>query len=275
VRRLESDERFNAGRGGAVQSDGRVRVDAGVMTDRGAVGAVASLRGVVHPVTVARAVCEETPHVLLAGPPGERFAGSVGVDTDADLTTERTRERFAAADPPGPDGDHLAWTRERFGDDGDDGERGDDGVGDGERGDDADGVRGDDADHGRPPGDHDTVGAVAGDGDRFAAATSTAGRWFALSGRVGDVPQVGSGFLCSSAGGVSATGAGEDIARTTLSRLALDRLDDGRDAQSAAEAALDEFARRTGSTAGLIVLGPDGAGSAYDAPAMGTAVAER
>jgi len=57
--------------------------------------------------------------------------------------------------------------------------------------------------------DHDTVGAVATDGETFAAATSTGGRSFALAGRVGDVPQVGSGFFCTEAGGASATGAGE------------------------------------------------------------------
>jgi isoaspartyl peptidase/L-asparaginase-like protein (Ntn-hydrolase superfamily) len=92
---------------------------------------------------------------------------------------------------------------------------------------------------------------------------------------VGDVPQVGSGFYCSPAGGASATGAGEDIARTTLARRAVDRLDDGDDPQSAAAGALDRFERETGSTAGLVVLSEDGVGSAYNSEAMQTAVAER
>jgi isoaspartyl peptidase/L-asparaginase-like protein (Ntn-hydrolase superfamily) len=248
---LEGDERFNAGRGGAIQSDGRVRVDAGVMTSTREVGAVASLAGVVHPVSVARAVCEETPHVLLAGPPGTAFAESVGVDAGVDLTTETTRERFASADPPGDAasaGEQLAWVRERFGDDS----------------------------GGADPTatDHDTVGAVAGDGETFAAATSTGGRWFALAGRVGDVPQVGCGFYCSPAGGASATGAGEDIARTTLARRAVDRLADGADAETAATNAIESFGAETGAAAGLVVLGDD-AGRAYNSDAMQTAVAER
>jgi isoaspartyl peptidase/L-asparaginase-like protein (Ntn-hydrolase superfamily) len=249
LRTLERDEQFNAGRGGAVQSDGRVRVDAGVMTSTRDVGAVASLTGVEHPVSVARAVCAETPHVLLAGPPGEAFAEGVGVETGVDLLTEATRERFAAADPPRGDAtDQLAWLRDRFGDD---------------------------AGGADPTTDHDTVGAVAGDGETFAAATSTGGRWFALAGRVGDVPQVGSGFYCGPAGGASATGAGEDIARVTLARRAVDRLDAGASAQSAAEAAITAFADETGSTAGLIVLDAEGVGSAYNSDAMQTAVAER
>jgi isoaspartyl peptidase/L-asparaginase-like protein (Ntn-hydrolase superfamily) len=126
----------------------------------------------------------------------------------------------------------------------------------------------------RQPNDHDTVGAVAGDGERFAAATSTGGRWFAISGRVGDVPQTGSGFFCSPAGGASATGAGEDIARTTLARRAVDRLETGDDAQTAAERALDRFEAETGSTAGLIVLSGEGVGSAFNSEAMQTAVVE-
>jgi isoaspartyl peptidase/L-asparaginase-like protein (Ntn-hydrolase superfamily) len=125
------------------------------------------------------------------------------------------------------------------------------------------------------PTDHDTVGAVARDGDRFAAATSTAGRWFALAGRVGDVPQVGSGFYCTPAGGASATGAGEDIARVTLARRAVDRLDDGATPQDAAEGAIREFAAETGSRAGLIVLDDADVGSAYNSDAMQTAVAEK
>jgi isoaspartyl peptidase/L-asparaginase-like protein (Ntn-hydrolase superfamily) len=282
LRVLERDERFNAGCGGAIQSDGRVRVDAGVMTAARAVGAVASLTGVEHPVSVARAVCEETPHVLLAGAPGERFADALGFETGADLATDATRERFAAADAPATTGDQIGWVRDRFGDDTggadpttterDDHRRSDHGGDDDHRREND--HRGDDHDTARDHG-HDTVGAVAGDGETFAAATSTAGRWFALAGRVGDVPQVGSGFYCTPAGGASATGAGEDIARVTLAREAVARLEAGEPAQAAAEGALETFADLTGSRAGLVVLGADGPGSAYNSEAMQTAVAER
>jgi len=238
IRPLERDERFNAGRGGAIQSDGVARVDAGCMTDDRTVGAVAAVPGVEHPVSAARAVAEETPHVCVAGPEAAALAADFGVTAGVDLTTERTRERFADADPPARDASprtHLDWLRDRF-------------------------------------GGHDTVGAVAGEGDRFAAATSTGGRWFALAGRVGDVPQVGSGFLATPAGGASATGAGEGIARTTLSRRAVDHLADGATAERAATLAVEEFADLTDSTAGVIVCGPDGVGSATNA-SMQVAVA--
>jgi beta-aspartyl-peptidase (threonine type) len=134
------------------------------------------------------------------------------------------------------------------------------------------GAGGDDS--GRAP-DHDTVGAVATDGQRFAAATSTGGRSFALAGRVGDVPQVGSGFFCTEAGGASATGAGEDIARVTLSRRAVGYLEDGLGAQAAADKAIEEFEAITGSGAGVIVLNEDGAGSAFNTEGMQTSIADK
>lgn len=256
VRVLERDEQFNAGRGSAVQADGQVRVDAGVMTSNREVGAVASLTGVEHAVSVARAVCEETPHVLLAGVGGEAFAEHVGVETGVDLTTASTRERFAAANPPEETSAQLAWVRDHFGDDAG---GADPTIGGGEA----------------AEKDHDTVGAVAGDGERFAAATSTGGRWFALAGRVGDVPQAGSGFFCSPVGGASATGAGEDITRTTLARRAVDRLEAGDDAQTAAETALERFVEETDSRAGVIVLSREGVGSAFNSEAMQTSVRRR
>jgi beta-aspartyl-peptidase (threonine type) len=238
LRPLEADERFNAGRGGAVQSDGVVRVDAGCMTHDRTAGAVAAAPGVEHAVSAARAVAEETPHVCVAGAEAAALAAEFGVDTGVDLTTERTRERFADADPPdGSPRAHLDWLRERF-------------------------------------AGHDTVGAVARDRGRFAAATSTAGRWFALAGRVGDVPQTGSGFYCAPAGAASATGAGEDIARTTLARRAVGHLEAGRDAGTAAERAVAEFAELTGSGAGVIVVGREGYGTAHNTASMQTAVRE-
>ena len=233
------------------------------MTDDREAGAACGMPGVEHAVDVARAVKEETPHVLVTGVHAVDLAAAVGVDTGVDLWSDRNRERWDDLDER-PDGDrraHAEWVSERFGGDPASGLDAGTGTGTGE-----------------PPGDtdHDTVGAVATDGDRVAAATSTGGRWLALAGRVGDVPQVGSGFYCTPAGGASATGAGEDIARTTLSRQAVGHLEDGQGAQAAAEAAIGEFADLVDGSAGLIVLTPEGdGGEAFNSDAMQTAVAGR
>ncbi|RDZ36402.1 asparaginase [Haloferax sp. Atlit-47N] len=316
VRVLESDRRFNAGVGGAVQSDGVVRTDAGVMLSDRQVGAAAGMEGVEHAVSVARAVLEDTPHVLLTGEPAVEFAADAGVETGVDLFTDETRERWANADAPdGSPSEHLAWLADRFGGSTSDptAEAGD-GYLPTNEGTSASGDRsarnarlpghdnseetsagsdrsarnarlpghdnseetsaGSDrsARNARLPG-HDTVGAVATDGETFASATSTGGRWFALAGRVGDVPQIGSGFYASPAGGASTTGAGEDIARVTLARRAVGHLERGCDAQTAADLAIAEFGELTGSSAGIILLDDEGFGSAYNSDGMQTSTA--
>ncbi|MFC5278160.1 isoaspartyl peptidase/L-asparaginase [Halorubrum rubrum] len=273
VRVLESSPRFNAGVGGAVQSDGVVRTDAGVMTSERAVGAVCSMPGVEHAVSAARVVMEETPHVLVSGDHAVDLAAAFGVETGVDLLTDETRERYEAESPPdGSPREHLEWLETRFASGAD--QVG--GVGDGEEGTEADGGEtdvGGDGKSKRGAPDHDTVGAVASDGETFAAATSTGGRSFALAGRVGDVPQVGSGFFCTEAGGASATGAGEDITRVTLTRRAVDLLEEGVGAEAAAERAIAEFDDVTGAEAGVIVLGDEEVGSAFNSAGMQTSVA--
>ncbi|GAB7095895.1 isoaspartyl peptidase/L-asparaginase [Halolamina litorea] len=236
---LEADDRFNAGYGGAVQSDGAVRTDAGVMTSDRETGAVASMDGVRDAVSAARVVMEETPHIFVSGEHAVDLASEFGVETGVDLLTPESREEYEDEDPPtaGPKA-HLEWLEERF-------------------------------------GGHDTVGAVAFEDGEFAAATSTGGRSWALAGRVGDVPQVGSGFYCTPAGGASATGAGEDIAKVTLSQRAVDKLEDGADAQTAADEAIDEFDEITGSSAGVIVCGEEATGAAFNSEGMQTSTATR
>lgn len=65
---LENSEMFNAGRGAALTTDGRAELDASVMAGGLSAGAVAALSGARNPVLAARAVMEQTPHVLLASP---------------------------------------------------------------------------------------------------------------------------------------------------------------------------------------------------------------
>jgi beta-aspartyl-peptidase (threonine type) len=75
---LEQDGRFNAGRGAVRTSEGEVELDAAVMSgwDRRA-GAIAALRLVKHPITVARAVHSSGDAVLLVGDGAQRFAARI------------------------------------------------------------------------------------------------------------------------------------------------------------------------------------------------------
>jgi L-asparaginase / beta-aspartyl-peptidase len=81
---LEDDPLFNAGRGGSLNSDGDVEMDASIM--EGAelrAGAVAAVRRIRNPVLAARAVMEKTRHVLLAGDGAERFARKQGLKLES------------------------------------------------------------------------------------------------------------------------------------------------------------------------------------------------
>jgi isoaspartyl peptidase/L-asparaginase-like protein (Ntn-hydrolase superfamily) len=234
VRELETSPRFNAGVGSAVQSDGVVRTDAGLMLGDGTTGAACAMPGVEHAIDVARAVTTETPHVLVAGDDAVALAEAFGVATDRDLWTDRTRDRWEKLDPPADRREQLRWVRERF-------------------------------------GGSDTVGAVAVEGGRLAAATSTGGRWCALAGRVGDVPQVGAGFYATDRAAVSATGAGEAIARFGLARRVADAIADGATPSTATETGIEAFEEATGETAGVIAVDDRGAaGAAFNSDSMQT-----
>ncbi len=70
VQELEENPLFNAGRGAALTADGHAELDASVMDGKsGLAGAVAASRYARSPVFAARAVMEQTEHVLITNPP--------------------------------------------------------------------------------------------------------------------------------------------------------------------------------------------------------------
>jgi isoaspartyl peptidase/L-asparaginase-like protein (Ntn-hydrolase superfamily) len=99
VQWLEDCALFNAGRGSVLNAEGHVEMDAAVMdgVSRQA-GACAGVVGVRHPVALARAIMEKTPHVLLVGEGARRYAEDAGLDFEDPewFVTERERMR---ADP--------------------------------------------------------------------------------------------------------------------------------------------------------------------------------
>lgn len=81
VRILEDDPNFNAGKGAVFTEDGRHELDASIMDGRNlACGAVAGVRTVKNPISLARRVMEQTNHVLLVSDGAEQFATTVGVE---------------------------------------------------------------------------------------------------------------------------------------------------------------------------------------------------
>jgi isoaspartyl peptidase/L-asparaginase-like protein (Ntn-hydrolase superfamily) len=97
VRVLEECALFNAGRGSVLTAEGRVEMDAAVMDGHSReAGACASVTRVRNPVTLARAIMEKSPHVLLVGEGAEAYAADAGLEfaDPAWFVTDRERERL-------------------------------------------------------------------------------------------------------------------------------------------------------------------------------------
>lgn len=81
VRQMEDDPRFNAGKGAVYTADGKHELDASIMDGKTlACGAVASIRTVKNPISLARLVMTKTRHVLLVADGAEKFAGEMKVE---------------------------------------------------------------------------------------------------------------------------------------------------------------------------------------------------
>jgi len=191
---LEDHPIFDAATGAVLTLDGDCELDACLMTDAGRIGAVAGLRRTRHPISVARAVMDQTDHVLLVGAGATRFARHAGHPDWNPRTPERIAwwkhlRRNLVLGRTGPD--VRFWKRMS-------------------------------AWH-RTYGLYETVGCCAVDArGRFAAGTSTGGIWMKLPGRVGDTPVPGAGTFADRWGAVSLTGHGEGVLRLQLARHACD-----------------------------------------------------
>jgi len=82
----------SVGLGGRPDRDGRVTLDACIMDENMNIGSVACLEHIVHPISVARAVMEKTPHVMLTGDGALQFALAQGFKKENLLTAESEAE---------------------------------------------------------------------------------------------------------------------------------------------------------------------------------------
>lgn len=82
----------SVGYGGRPDRDGRVTLDACIMDEHANIGSVACLEHIKHPISVARAVMEKTPHVMLVGDGALQFALSQGFKKENLLVEESEKE---------------------------------------------------------------------------------------------------------------------------------------------------------------------------------------
>lgn len=94
VRVVEADpEGTSVGIGGTPDRDGHVTLDACIMNEKGDAGAVSFLENIMHPISVARKVMEETPHVMLTGVGALQFAKEQGFE-ETNLLTEKSKKAW-------------------------------------------------------------------------------------------------------------------------------------------------------------------------------------
>jgi len=276
---MEDDDTFDAGRGSFLTRDGRVQLDALLMSGADLkTGGVACVERLRNPIQAARLVLERSPHVYFVGVGAERFATQHGMRLidNTELIVPREKERlmrFQVAEAKGEKDTTFSGNLDKEGSEAttafvDDVDRAADAVA--ERA-----ILG--TEMLDPTIDsHDTVGAVAMDEyGNLAAGTSTGGTLSKAPGRVGDSSLIGCGcYADNESAAVSLTGWGEPIMKLVLGKWAVDRVAAGSSPQEAAEEAIAYLHRRLGGHGGIILMGPDGEfGLAHNTPRMAWGVA--
>jgi beta-aspartyl-peptidase (threonine type) len=227
VRMLEDEPLFNAGKGAVFNEQGEHELDAAIMDGSTLrCGAVAGVRTVRNPISLARRVMEQTRHILLMGDGAEQFADAQQVERVPNTWFDTDARRRAL--------DEVL--KERAG-----------------KGASASLARPSD-----PRSTYGTVGCVVRDanGD-LAAATSTGGLTGKRWGRVGDTPLVGAGNYADRVAAVSCTGTGEQFMRHVVGRTVTARMEFGGETLAQA---VDAIVARTlqPDDGGLIAVDRDG-----------------
>jgi len=83
----------SVGFGGWPDRDGNVTLDACIMDRTGNCGSVSFLQNIKHPISVARKVMDNTPHVMLSGEGALQFALKNGFHKE-DLLTDKARTKW-------------------------------------------------------------------------------------------------------------------------------------------------------------------------------------
>ena len=223
IQRMEDSPLFNAGKGSVYTWDGQHELDASIM--HGAqmdAGAVAGVTTVQSPISLARAVMEQSPHVMLASRGAEQFAKELGIPEVSPMyfETERRKralESYKARTQAGIE-PHVDY---KFG----------------------------------------TVGVVVLDSKgNLVAGTSTGGMTGKRWGRIGDAPVIGAGTYADNRScAVSATGHGEYFVRHTVARDICARMQfAGQSLNEAAEAVIMDELVVAGGDGGIVAVDAGG-----------------
>lgn len=218
IKVVEEDRKVTSvGLGGIPNLEGICELDAAIMDGSSLrAGAVGGLRGFTHPISIARKVMEDTPHILLVGEEAGKFASKLGFRRvevrwkEDSLEVWRRLKSKLKSDrlelKPYMEALKLCLERLKL---------------------------------------HETISVLAVDRyGRIAAGSSTTGLPLKIPGRVGDSAVVGAGIYADSlTGGACATGVGEIAQITLISKRICDLIGLGLPPQKACEKAVRETFR--------------------------------
>ena len=243
IRFMEDDSLFNAGRGAVLTNTGTAELDASVMDGRDlSAGAVAGVKTVKNPISLARHVMENSRHIMFAGEGAEDYAGEAGVERVENsyfITDNRRRQLERALERDEVSLDHSGGSAS---------------------------IQSPEAANYRIG----TVGVVALDRDgNLAAGTSTGGMTNKRFGRVGDSPIIGAGtYADNRTCAISSTGTGEEFIRNAVAyQISAIMEYTGASLQEAAEIVV--FEKLKEGDGGIIGVGRDGSiAMVFNTPGM-------
>jgi len=186
IRSLENNPLFNAGKGSVFSHEGEHEMDASIMNGKDLMaGAVAGVKNVKNPITLAKSVMQHSNHVFMAGQGAEVFAKQLNIEMAPNEYFFEQMRYDQLIQAKASDTIHLDHVDNKF-------ENGEKKFG--------------------------TVGAVALDVfGNISAGTSTGGMTNKKHGRVGDTPIIGAGtYANNQTCAVSCTGHGEFFIRSVV-----------------------------------------------------------
>lgn len=219
----------SVGIGGRPDREGHVTLDACIMDENSKCGSVACIEGIKHPISVARAVMERTPHVMLVGEGARDFAIEQGFEKYKTPIKEVKK-------------DWKEWKKEN-----------------------KELLKKPRINH----ENHDTIGMLALDEfGNISGSCTTSGWAYKMHGRVGDSPIIGAGlFVDNEIGGACATGMGEAIIRIAGSHTVVELMRQGKSPQDACRLAVERIISKhddvTGLQCGFIAMDVNGRVGSY------------
>lgn len=231
------------GLGANPDREGIVTLDASIMNEKGDAGCVAALERIKHPISVARKIMENTPHVMLVGEGAQQFAIAHGfaleeqkLSNDAEKSYKEWLKK-SEYKPKANIENSGAYAPNKLS---------------------------------NGQWNHDTIGMVALDAaGNLSGSCTTSGMGFKMRGRVGDSPLIGAGlFVDNEVGAATATGLGEEVIKICGTHLVVELMRQGLSPEMACKQAVERIVRQKKGVVqdiqvGFIAINKQGQHGAY------------